>query len=231
MTERKPPHLDFESWIDRQVREAAERGEFDDLPGAGRPLSGLHRTGEAWWIKERVQREGMSAEELLPAPLRLRKEIERLPETVRDLPDEQAVRETATALNRRIAAELRAPTGPRVRLAPVDVEELVRQWREQRRQARSAQQAGGPTAGERPAGQSRLEQAAQQAEPRGTAGPSRQEQATQQAEPHRTAERPRQEQSGLVEHAAEPDAGARAPWWRRALRLGPRRRAARRAGR
>ncbi len=141
MTERKPPNLDFESWIDRQVREAAERGELDDLPGAGRPLSGLHKTGEAWWIKERVQREGLSAEELLPAPLRLRKEVERLPEAVRDFPDEQAVRETATALNRRIAAELSAPTGPRVRLAPVDVEELVRQWREQQGRARPAQQA------------------------------------------------------------------------------------------
>ena len=29
---------DWESWIDRQVREAQERGEFDDLPGRGRPL-------------------------------------------------------------------------------------------------------------------------------------------------------------------------------------------------
>lgn len=31
----------FESWIDRQIREAQERGEFDDLPGAGEPIKGL----------------------------------------------------------------------------------------------------------------------------------------------------------------------------------------------
>jgi DnaJ family protein C protein 28 len=29
---------DWESWIDQQIREAQERGEFDDLPGKGKPL-------------------------------------------------------------------------------------------------------------------------------------------------------------------------------------------------
>lgn len=29
---------DWESWIDQQVREAQERGEFDNLPGKGKPL-------------------------------------------------------------------------------------------------------------------------------------------------------------------------------------------------
>ena len=29
---------DWESWIDQQIREAQERGEFDNLPGKGRPL-------------------------------------------------------------------------------------------------------------------------------------------------------------------------------------------------
>jgi Domain of unknown function (DUF1992) len=38
MTERKPPDLSFTSWIDRQINEAAERGAFDNLPGAGKPL-------------------------------------------------------------------------------------------------------------------------------------------------------------------------------------------------
>ncbi|GAT83553.1 molecular chaperone DnaJ [Streptomyces sp. F-3] len=38
MTERKPPGIPFESWVDRQIREAQQRGEFDRLPGAGRPL-------------------------------------------------------------------------------------------------------------------------------------------------------------------------------------------------
>lgn len=29
---------DWESWIDQQIREAQERGAFDDLPGKGKPL-------------------------------------------------------------------------------------------------------------------------------------------------------------------------------------------------
>lgn len=29
---------DWEHWIDQQIREAQERGDFDNLPGAGKPL-------------------------------------------------------------------------------------------------------------------------------------------------------------------------------------------------
>jgi len=36
---RKPGDpKDWESWIDQQIREAQERGEFDNLPGKGKPL-------------------------------------------------------------------------------------------------------------------------------------------------------------------------------------------------
>jgi hypothetical protein len=43
MTERKPPGMRYEDWIERQIREAQERGAFDDLPGAGKPIPGLDR--------------------------------------------------------------------------------------------------------------------------------------------------------------------------------------------
>jgi DnaJ family protein C protein 28 len=29
---------DWESWVDQQIREAQERGEFDNLPGTGKPI-------------------------------------------------------------------------------------------------------------------------------------------------------------------------------------------------
>ena len=50
MTERKPPEISFASWIDQQINEAAERGAFDNLPGAGKPLPkrGAAGDGEAW---------------------------------------------------------------------------------------------------------------------------------------------------------------------------------------
>lgn len=34
----KPKGVDWESWIDEQVRQAQERGEFDNLPGRGQRL-------------------------------------------------------------------------------------------------------------------------------------------------------------------------------------------------
>jgi DnaJ family protein C protein 28 len=37
MAKPKSPR-DWESWIDQQIREAQERGEFDNLPGRGKPL-------------------------------------------------------------------------------------------------------------------------------------------------------------------------------------------------
>ena len=47
-----------ESWIDRQIREAAERGEFDNLPGAGKPIPNRNELVDAdWWIKQWIERE------------------------------------------------------------------------------------------------------------------------------------------------------------------------------
>ncbi|MEB3366343.1 DnaJ family domain-containing protein [Saccharopolyspora mangrovi] len=135
MGERKPPGVTFESWVERQIRTAQERGDFDDLPGAGKPLPGAGAPlDEQWWIKQQIQREGISGDALLPTPLRLRREIERLPETVAELTTEQAVREVAGELNRRIVDHLRFPEGPRVAVAPVEVDALVEQWRSQRSQ-------------------------------------------------------------------------------------------------
>jgi hypothetical protein len=131
MTERKPPGISFTSWIDRQVSEAAERGAFDDLPGAGKPLPKRADAddGQAW-LRDYLRREGMSAEELLPTPLKLRKEVERLIETVHDLRSEQEVRDAAAELNRRIIQWRRIPVGPPLFLRLVDEDTLVRRWRD-----------------------------------------------------------------------------------------------------
>ena len=119
-----------ETLVERQIRLAQERGEFDDLPGHGKPLPGLDGpVDENWWVRSYLRREGLSAEPLLPTPLQLRREIERLPDTVADLPDERAVRDVARELNRRIAQWLRAPVGPAVPVGPVDVDAVVARWR------------------------------------------------------------------------------------------------------
>ena len=65
MTERKPADVNFESWIDRQIREATERGEFDNLPGTGKPLPG-GPVEEQWWLKDYLRRETLVLHALKP---------------------------------------------------------------------------------------------------------------------------------------------------------------------
>jgi hypothetical protein len=123
----------YESVIDQQIRKAEERGDFADLPGKGKPLPGLDGPDdENWWVKGWIQREGVPSDALLPTPLQLRKEAERLPETVRDLPTEEAVRAAVSELNRRIAEWVRAPSGPAVPVRRVDPEAIVQGWRDAR---------------------------------------------------------------------------------------------------
>jgi len=143
MTERKPPEISFASWIDQQINEAAERGAFDNLPGAGKPLPKRENDGQAW-LRDKLRREGVSAEELLPTPLRLRKEIERLTGTVQDLRSEQDVREVVKGLNRRILAWRRIPEGPPVYLPLVDEETMVARWRDTQPRLSSPAQASAP---------------------------------------------------------------------------------------
>ena len=47
-----------ESLVERQIREARERGDFDDLPGRGRPLD-LSDTDELWWVRRKLADEGL----------------------------------------------------------------------------------------------------------------------------------------------------------------------------
>ncbi|TDC84281.1 DUF1992 domain-containing protein [Micromonospora sp. KC606] len=123
----------IEARVEAQIRSALERGEFNNLPGAGKPIPGRDLPyDESWWIKSFLEREALPTDLLLPTPLQLRRKIEKLPDEVRDVPTEQAVRAVVADLNAQIVAWLRNPDGPRVVVRPVDVEDVVRRWRAQR---------------------------------------------------------------------------------------------------
>ncbi|GAB3410618.1 DnaJ family domain-containing protein [Flindersiella endophytica] len=134
MTQRKPPGMGFETWIDKQIREAEERGEFDNLPGAGKPIPDIDRPyDEMRWVANWVRREGVPTEALLPTPLQLRKEIHDLPGAVRSLRTEQAVRAKIDELNKRIRDWTLVPRGgPQIAVFPVEADEVVDQWRADR---------------------------------------------------------------------------------------------------
>ena len=121
----------FESWVDRQIREARERGAFDNLPGAGKPIPGLKRHDENWWVKGLMERENLKP--VLPTTLSLRKESEELMDTVARERREDHVREIVADLNARILdSRRRQVDGPPIFLRTSDVEEVVRRWRELR---------------------------------------------------------------------------------------------------
>ena len=130
MTERKPREISFASWIDQRIAEAADRGAFDNLPGAGKPIP--RRGGADAWLQDYLRREGVSADDLLPTPLRLRKEIERLAGTVAEIQSEDEVREVVRSLNRRILEWRRIPTGPPMYVRLADEEAMVARWRDAR---------------------------------------------------------------------------------------------------
>ena len=123
--------MEYETAVDRAIREAAERGAFDDLPGAGKPLP-MRNTGDPdWWLKDLMVREGITGSELLPPAVALRREADGFPESLRGLPDESAVRRVLDDFNARVEADWRRPgigKGTPIVARRVDVEALVAEW-------------------------------------------------------------------------------------------------------
>lgn len=117
----------WESVVERRIREAQERGEFDDLPGAGKPIEGIGEPyDENWWVRNLLRRERTRLTGG-PAPVAaLRKEIAALPARLDRLTLESSVRDIVTDLNARI---LRIAAGA---LDPVDVDGVVAAWRARR---------------------------------------------------------------------------------------------------
>jgi hypothetical protein len=130
MTERKPPGMSFESWVDAQVSRGIARGDFDDLPGAGKPLPRRPGDESAFdWVVQKARQENIDVFGMLPPGLALRKEKEDLPRRAAALPTEAAVRALVEDFNDRVRLFWRRPQDPPV--VPVglaDVDELVDGW-------------------------------------------------------------------------------------------------------
>ncbi|WP_256795972.1 DUF1992 domain-containing protein [Terrabacter sp. Ter38] len=141
----------WESPVDKQIREAQERGEFDNLPGAGKPLD-LSDSGDPdWWVKRFAARENLDLGGALPGALGLRKEAAGYPESLVDVRTEEQVREVIEDYNTRVLADrLRPAVGnlPPLIAKTLDVDEMVGRWRplraaleEQQRTAREEKAA------------------------------------------------------------------------------------------
>lgn len=131
MTERKPAGTSWESWIEGQIRASMERGDFDHLPGKGKPLAGLDGTpDEMWWVRAKLKREDLS---YLPPTLEVRLELDQTRKQIAAARDEATVRGLLARINDRIRyVNAHVVEGPPSTLMTLDVEEEVERWRASR---------------------------------------------------------------------------------------------------
>lgn len=118
--------------MELEVRRAIDRGDFEDLPGFGRPIEGLGATHDPdWWVKRLVERERITG--VLPPALQLRKDDAELDAKVDRLSREADVRREVEEFNERVRAAFYQPLGgPPLITQQRDVEATVVAWRERR---------------------------------------------------------------------------------------------------
>ena len=137
-------------WVDLQIKQAMDRGDFDDLPGAGKPIKNLGTQHDPdWWVKQLIEREKITG--LLPPALQLRKDDAELDATLDRHTAESEVRRELEEFNARVMKARYTPVdGPPLVTMPRDVESEVDAWRE-RRVARRRESAARAAASPAPA--------------------------------------------------------------------------------
>lgn len=112
----------FESRSERLIREAMDRGDFEDLPGHGKPLPGAGKPYDPnWWMTSLLDRERADDER--------RRRYQRLEMRVGALMSarsETSVRISVARINHEIAELNDAGTD---RYEPFDIEDVVSAWR------------------------------------------------------------------------------------------------------
>ena len=124
--------------VETAIEQAMRRGEFDNLPGSGKPLTGLNGVHDPdWWIRQKIEREQLTG--LGPPALTLRTENATLDARMDELFREEDVRALLGDFNKRvIEARRQLQGGPPVVTPTRDVESEIRGWRGRREAQREA---------------------------------------------------------------------------------------------
>ena len=131
---RTPTAADRAAYVEVVIEQAIRRGDFDDLPGAGKPLQLGDPHDRDWWIRRKIQAEQLTG--LGPPALALRVEHAEMDARLDTLTREADVREQIEDFNSRvIEARRQLLGGPPVVTPTRDVDAEVAAWR-QRRAAR-----------------------------------------------------------------------------------------------
>ena len=127
-------------YVESAIQQAIRQGEFDNLPGYGKPLEGLgYHHDPDWWIRRKIQTEKLTG--LGPPALQLRVEHAEFEARVDALPREHDVREYIDDFNRRVIdARRQLQGGPPVVTPTRDVDAEVRAWRSRRSERLAAQE-------------------------------------------------------------------------------------------
>lgn len=124
-------------WVDLQVRRAIDRGDFTNLPGAGKPLHLPPQHDPDWWVKGLIEREKITG--VAPPAIGLRQEDADLDDTLDREWAADGVRRVVEDFNRRVVEARRQLTGgPPVITKTRDPEAEVGRWQERRTAAREA---------------------------------------------------------------------------------------------
>lgn len=122
----------WESAVEQQIRAGMARGEFDGLPGKGKPIDGLDSAADTvrdddWWLKAKLRAERLS---YLPPTIRIRKEVEEARAAMSVATKEDVVRRIVADINERIRdINRRGAEGPPSTVMVLDVEAEVTRWR------------------------------------------------------------------------------------------------------
>ena len=108
--------------VEQQIQMAIARGDFDDLPGRGQPLS-IEDEGPGWWARRRIAE--LKSQDQLEELARF---VERSQDQLWVLPDEASLRAGIDRINDEID-EINSGLAQADRLPQLDVERTVRTWR------------------------------------------------------------------------------------------------------
>ncbi|WEO78789.1 DUF1992 domain-containing protein [Cryobacterium sp. SO2] len=127
-------------YVEISIQQAMRRGDFDNLPGTGKPIPGLAAPYDPdWWIRQKIEREQITG--LGPPALTLRSEDAGLDARLDGVFSASQVRDLLEDFNRRvIEARRQLRGGPPVVTALRDVDAELARWQDRREAKRLEQE-------------------------------------------------------------------------------------------
>ncbi|MGA8987532.1 MAG: DUF1992 domain-containing protein [Aeromicrobium sp.] len=127
-------------WVELQVQQAIRRGEFDDLPGSGKPIPDIDAPHDPnWWLKQLIAREQIS---VLPPALALRNEHAEMDDILDRESTPDGVRRIIDDFNARIVEARRQLQGGPPVITPLrDADDEILAWSARRSERVTHQRA------------------------------------------------------------------------------------------